>query len=113
MDIIAQVAPFSFPCTGDISLGKCVADIYTWSLTIVGIIAFVQILFAGVMIMTAAGNATKISEARKKISNAILGIIILFSSWLILNTINPNLTGGSFKLPVFEGKTIERSYPSP
>lgn len=113
MDIIAQVAPFTFPCAGDVNLGKCIADIYNWSLTIVGIIAFVQILFAGVMILTAAGNATKISEARRKISNAILGIIILFSSWLILNTINPDLVGGTLNLPVFEERTLERFYPFP
>ena len=107
-------AAFAFPCTNSSELGSCISDIYTWSLSIVGIVAFVQIVFAGVLYLTAAGNATRVSEAKSKISNAILGIIILFSSYLILNTINPDLVGGSFNLPDFSGsETVDIDLDAP
>jgi len=88
----------ALPCqSGD--LGQCVADIYRWSLTLVGIAAFVQIIIAGFSYITAAGNVGQASSAKSKISGALLGVVILFSSYIILNTINPDLVGGSFSLP--------------
>lgn len=102
---------FSFPCVESATVGKCISDIYTWSLAIVGIIAFVQIFYAGVVYLTAAGNVGRISQARDKIFKAILGLVLLFSSYLILYTINPDLVGGKFSLPDLGGeKTQERDY---
>jgi len=60
--------------------------------------------------MTAAGNASKIKEAKDRMSNAVLGIVLLFSSFLILNTINPDLTSGTFVFTEIEGSTEERDY---
>jgi len=101
---------FSFPCSEAIGIGQCIADIYTWSLSIVGIIAFATAIYAGVIWMTAAGNASKIKEAKDRMSNAVLGIVLLFSSFLILNTINPDLTSGTFVFTEIEGSTEERDY---
>lgn len=91
---------FALPCVGEgVNLGQCISGIYTWSLTVVGIVAFVQILWAGWMWLTAFGNTSVAGAARSKITNAILGIILLFSSYLILKTINPDLVGGTVNLP--------------
>ncbi len=91
---------FTLPCVGEgVNLGQCISGIYTWSLTIVGLVAFVQILWAGWMWLTAFGNTSVAGAARSKITNAILGIILLFSSYLILRTINPDLVGGTVNLP--------------
>lgn len=93
------MAMITFPCVGDINLGECVSQIYTWSLTAVGIAAFISIIYGGWRLVIAFGNTGKVSEAMKRISNAVLGIILLFSSYLILRTINPNLVGGTINLP--------------
>jgi len=100
-------AVLTLPCQNDAVLGECVSGIYSWSLAIVGIIAFVQIVYAGWIYLTAAGNTSKTGEAMSKISNAVLGIVLLFSSYLILNTINPDLVGGSFSLPNLKGDKVE------
>lgn len=102
------LAAFSIPCQGDVGLGECVSGIYNWSLAIVGIVAFVQIIYAGWLYLSAAGNTANTSAAMSKISNAVLGIILLFSSYLILNTINPDLVGGGLGLPDLMGNKIER-----
>lgn len=94
------MATFTLPCVGEgVNLGQCISGIYTWSLTVVGLVAFVQILYAGWMWLTAFGNTSVAGAARSKITNAILGIILLFSSYLILRTINPDLVGGTVNLP--------------
>ncbi len=91
---------FTLPCVGDgINLGECISGIYTWSLTIVGLAAFLNIIYGGWLVVTAFGNTGKVGEATKRITNAVLGIVLLFSSYLILRTINPDLVGGTIKLP--------------
>lgn len=93
------MAVFSLPCQGGEAIGECISQIYTVSLSLVGIVAFVQIVYGGFMLLTAAGNTSKTGQAMDKIKNAVLGIVLLFSSYLILNTINPDLVNFNFVLP--------------
>jgi len=99
-------ALLTLPCQDSAGLGECISGIYSWSLAVVGIVAFVQIVYAGWLYLTAAGNTSKAGAAMSKISNAILGIILLFSSYLILNTINPDLVGGGISLPNLKGDKV-------
>lgn len=84
---------------------QLIAFIYGFALWIVGVLVFLQITRAGVMWLLAAGNASKIGSAKSLMTNAIVGLIVLLSSVVILNTINPTLTQNSFQLPKFEGST--------
>src|SRR3989338_307841 len=99
---INQAAPlmavFSLPCQNNEAIGECISQIYTVSLSLVGIVAFVHIVWGGFMLLTAAGNTSKTGQAMDKIKKAILGIVLLFSSYLILNTINPDLVNFKFNL---------------
>lgn len=72
-----------------------VGKLYTWAASIVGIIAVLFMVWAGIQISMAGGDSAKIDEGKKKLTQAIIGIAILFLSGLILYTINPNFfTGG-------------------
>ena len=57
---------------------------------IIALIAVFQIVYYGVTYMLTATPFLK-STAKERVYNAIIGIIIALSSWLILYTINPNL----------------------
>ncbi|KKR19821.1 MAG: hypothetical protein UT48_C0029G0007 [Parcubacteria group bacterium GW2011_GWE2_39_37] len=50
-----------------------------------GIIAVVLILIGGFKWMTAAGNEEKISEAKKLLAAAAIGLVIILASWGIAN----------------------------
>ncbi|PIR69589.1 MAG: hypothetical protein COU47_02430 [Candidatus Niyogibacteria bacterium CG10_big_fil_rev_8_21_14_0_10_46_36] len=63
-------------------------------LSIAALLAFVMIVFAGFKWIAAAGNPAAIEDAKDMIIKAVLGLILAFMSWLVLNTINPNLVGG-------------------
>lgn len=78
-----------------------------------GIIAFGALIYAGILYLTAAGNPEKMATARKQISQTFLGTIILLSSYLILNILNPQLT--VIQLPKLEPpKVVEKpEIPSP
>ncbi|MBC7836984.1 hypothetical protein H7X87_04410 [Acetobacteraceae bacterium] len=65
--------------------------------TIGGIIAAVSIILGGITIMFSE-VANKRSEAKERIWAAMWALGILITSWLILNTINPNLLNFQFTL---------------
>lgn len=66
--------------------------IYEWGIALGGIVAFVALLIAGFAYMTSVGDPGKMKEAMDRIKSAILGLTLLLGSWLILHTINPELT---------------------
>jgi type IV secretion system pilin len=75
------------------SAQEAVSNLYTYALKIVGLAVFVMFLIAGLSfiippLQQRVGNPWDI------IKNAVIGLILLFSAYLILNTINPALVGG-------------------
>ena len=62
-----------------------------WAFRLAGVLAFAMIIFAGFEYTIFSGEAGKQKDALNRIINAIVGLILLFSSWLILNTINPDI----------------------
>lgn len=97
-DDFTGTAPIGVP-EGYQSLGELIVFIFAWSLRLLGITVFVMIFYAGVLWMTAAGNTSQVGEAKKRMTNAVLGAILLLSAYLILYTVNPDLVGGEWKLP--------------
>jgi len=73
-------------------LTELIAYIYEWAMAIGGIATFIALVSAGFQYLTSAGNATKMSDATKQITSAITGLVLLLSTFLILSTINPELT---------------------
>lgn len=71
-----------------------IAYFYGWGISIGVIIAFIMIVIAGIeyMLSAATANPGLGGKAIGRIKSAILGLILLLSSWLILNTINPQIT---------------------
>lgn len=68
-----------------------VANIYQFALIVAGILAFGQIVYAGIQFTISAGNPSKQSDAKDRITQALLGLLLLFGAVLILRTINPKI----------------------
>ena len=56
-----------------------------------GLLVFIMIVCGGIQYTISARNTGLISDARDRIFQAILGMLLLFLSYIILNTINPDL----------------------
>ncbi|MFA5070291.1 MAG: hypothetical protein WC528_03335 [Patescibacteria group bacterium] len=69
---------------GTADLKASVINILQWILGLLGLIAVVILVIAGFMWMTAAGNEDKIDKAKKMISGAVIGIIIILLAWAII-----------------------------
>jgi hypothetical protein len=62
------------------------------SMVLIGIIILLVLIFNGFKWFTSFGSADKLISAKQGILSALLGAIILFSSYILFNTINPQLT---------------------
>jgi len=66
--------------------------IFNFLIGIGGVIALGALIYAGFQWFTSSGSPERIQNAKEQITAALLGLVILFGSYLILFTINPNLT---------------------
>lgn len=81
----------------DMNLNELIAWFYYFIIGISGLAAFVRIISGGFDWLTSSGNSGKMDNAKKKIEGAALGLIIVLTSLLIVQIINPELT--VIKLP--------------
>ncbi len=65
-------------------------QIYRYTATVGGLLAVLILIVAGVMRSTAGDNTNQVTSANNLIKKCIYGLVVLFSSAIILYTINPN-----------------------
>ncbi len=87
------------------------SGLYRLALGLGVLAALIMIVVAGITYATSGDNASKQKEARGQIKDAIIGMVILFASVLILNTINPDIA--SMKLNVQFPTFSPTSSPTP
>ena len=81
--------------------------------TLINFIMGLAFAFVGLFItwgafttMTAGGSEERVKEGRKILTTAIIGLVIMLSSWMILGTVIQILTGSPSKLPWTEIKCV-------
>jgi len=72
-------------------LGELMAALFRYGVAVAGIIATIMIIIAGVQRIMAGGNANQVTVSKRRLIQAVTGLIIAVSSYVILYTINPNL----------------------
>lgn len=77
--------------TGGTSL-EMVGSLYAFSISVGAVLAFGAIVYGAVKYAIARGNPADQSDAKDRITQALLGLLLLLGAYLILNTINPQLT---------------------
>ena len=101
-------AAITLPTINDTqNIGELISDIYDIAIGIVGFAVFIQFIHAGILYLTAAGNAAGTHHAKEIMQNAVIGALLLLSSYLILNVINPDLV----KTNVFNFDEITKLFP--
>ena len=79
------------PMTTKTALPDYLRYVFTFAIAISGIVAFGAMIYGGLLYVTSTGDPAKISDAKDQVIASFLGLIIILSSFLILNTINPQL----------------------
>jgi len=66
------------------AIRDAILSVLNFLLTFVGIIAVAFIIYAGFLMMTAAGNEEQVESGKKIIIWASIGIIVILFSWVII-----------------------------
>lgn len=64
------------------------------ALGIIGSLTLLMLIWGGFQWLTSAGNPEKVKSGTQTMVWAIIGVILVFSSYIILNTFTNYLTGG-------------------
>lgn len=76
---------------GPNTIGNYVMTIYKIAVNVVGILSVVVMMFGGVLWIMSGGNAGKVDNAKSWIAAAATGLVLTLASYMLLNTINPDL----------------------
>lgn len=66
------------------TLQDTIISVVNWVLALLGLIAVIMILYGGFTWLTAGGNEEKVASAKKIISAAIIGLIIVLLAYAIV-----------------------------
>lgn len=62
-------------------------NIVYWAITFSGTVALIIIIISGIRLITSGGDAKTVETAKKSLALALAGLLIVFLSFLIINTI--------------------------
>ena len=91
------------------TLAKGIKYVYEWGVGLGGVAVFIVLVMAGFQYITSVGDPTKMKDAFKRIEDAVIGLLILLSSYAILNMVGINLKSlkmGNFDQLAFDSPVI-------
>ncbi|MDP2741524.1 MAG: pilin [bacterium] len=101
------------------TLPQYIMFFFQMAMALGGILAVLSLVFSGIQFIYSSGNPEGIGEAKKRATSAVLGLILLLSSFVIITAINPELNSldptemlGSTGVIFFtDGTDIEKPAP--
>ncbi|MCH7951618.1 hypothetical protein IH980_02710 [Patescibacteria group bacterium] len=88
------------------ALATIIANLWKSGVIIGGILFILYFVWGAISWLTAGGDKARLEEARQKISNALIGLVILAASLAIIE-----LLGGLLNIPFLE--TLSFTFPTP
>lgn len=85
------------------TLANYIVAIFKYATGVIGIIAAIVLMVAGVLWLTAAGNQEQIGNAKTMIASGLMGLVLTLGAFVILSLVNTNLV----KLKITPVKKIE------
>ena len=101
---IDMSAKGNFADLGDLSISNMIKGGISLVLIVVTVVFFFILVIGGLKWITSGGDEKKVAAARAQITNALIGLAIVFASWAILALIKALFNVdvlGNFSLPSF------------
>ncbi|MFH1012269.1 MAG: pilin [Candidatus Peregrinibacteria bacterium] len=73
------------------TLGQNITNIINFFLGLLGLIAVAFLIYAGVLMVTAGGNEEQVGKAKKVITFAVIGIVIILLSYTVVTFVTSAL----------------------
>lgn len=73
-------------------IGQYIRGVYNYAIGIASLLASVMFIIGGFYYLTAGGDSSRVKTGREKIAGAVIGLLLVLGSYVMLETINPELT---------------------
>lgn len=95
--VYAQDVPLDQPGQGfedlaNLTVPGIISGAINLALVVVALVFFAMLIWGGLRWITSRGDKTEVENARNQITNALIGLAIVFVAWAIITLIN-NLFG--------------------
>lgn len=68
-------------------IAQIIRNLLTWLLGIVGVIAIIGFVISGIQYLTSAGDEDRMKSAKRNMLYAIIGVVVVLSSYVIIQAI--------------------------
>src|ERR1035437_10237520 len=79
------------PCANSTNLGTCVVSFFKWGIGFAIAVAAASFAAGAIMLMISGDNGELANGGKDRMKGSVLGLVLLGSSFLIMNAINPQL----------------------
>jgi len=79
---------------GDVgTIPELIGIVFKAILGVVGALALILLALGGIQYMSSGGDKFAVEQARGRITSAIVGLVIVFGAWLVINFILTDILG--------------------
>jgi len=96
------------PVIPEFELGTLISNLIAAGIIIAGLLTFLYLVWGGIQWLTSGGDKAGLETDRERITNAIIGLILVVASWAIITLIS-NFLGFPFPCLPIPSLTGERS----
>lgn len=76
-----------------LTIAQVIGLIINAFLGLIGVVYLIIIIYSGFQWMTAGGNEETVTKAKKRLTNATIGIVLVFTAFIITNFVIFNILG--------------------
>ena len=98
-EITNPVTPWGTLDKGESRLPQFIGNMLQAVLVLAALITLFYLIWGGIDWLTAEGDTEKLTTARKKLINAVVGLVLLTTVWAIWQAMAVNFLGIDMKLP--------------
>ncbi len=74
-------------------IAQYMSAVYRYAVGIGGMLAAVMMMIGGVQYLTAGGDSSRVARGKQRITDALLGLMIVMGAYLLMYVVNPDLVG--------------------
>src|SRR3989338_194507 len=88
-----EICSLENPLSSGIEAADIIRIVITTALSIIGALTLLMLVWGGFQWLTSAGNPEKVKSGTQTMVWAIIGVVLVFASYLLLSTFTSYLTG--------------------
>lgn len=83
------------------TFAEMVNNIVQWLVAILTLVAVMLMVYAGFKLVTSAGDTSAVQEAKKLLTNVIIGFVIILAAWTLVDTLIKALASDEVEVGVW------------